>query len=71
MKHNKWHIRNGDKKIEIPKKSLKSEGRILSNINLLIKQISTVKKIEAIPIPEGSSDCLYTLDGSVASKIIE
>jgi hypothetical protein len=29
---------------------------------LLIKQISTVKKIEATPIPEGSSDCLYTLD---------
>ena len=62
MKHNKLYIRNGDKKIEIPKKSLKSEGRILSNINLLIKKISAVKKIEAIPIPEESSDCLYTLD---------
>jgi len=65
MKHNKWYIRNGDKKIEIPKKSLKPEVCILSNINLLNKQAGTVKKIEAIPIPEGSSDCLYTLEATL------
>jgi hypothetical protein len=69
MKHNKWYIRNGDKKIEIPKKSLKPELGILSNINLLNKQTGTVKKIEARPIPEGSSDCLYTLETTLINFI--
>ena len=55
MKHNKWYIKNG----VIDKIYITKPGASKSLRN---STVIKVKKIEAIMMPEGSSDCLYIRD---------
>lgn len=66
MKHNKWYMKNGEIKIPINispcATSLPENPSIISPRT---KIIGIEAKIEARPMPEGSSDCLYTLEATL------
>jgi hypothetical protein len=58
MKHNKWYIKNGVTDTRYTIKPCVSNS--LNNIT-----VSTVRKADATARPEGSSDCLYTLEATL------
>ena len=71
MKHNKWYMKNGEIKVPI---NINPCAVVLPENSSIIcprtKIIGIEAKIEAMPMPEGSSDCLYTLEATLINFML-